>query len=185
MPGLSLTGGSTETFRYDKEGRQIQHTDRNGTVTETKYSVYGRPTMQTCTDRNGNRRIMGTWEYDDFGQLTKSVAGGFCYTYEYRPDGKLLNKWSSGRKVQSCTYYRDGSLKSLTDVSGKTVCYEYDDSGRLKYLKENEENIGITGDRDIADAASGNNNILTEYRYTNAGRIKEIIFGNGIRTSQG
>ena len=67
--------------------------------------------------------------------------------------------------MQSCTYYRDGSLKSLTDVSGKTVLYEYDGDGRLACLKE-----------DMGD-------ILTEYRYTSAGRIKEIITRGGISTS--
>ena len=169
--------GNTETFRYDKEGREIQHTDRNGTVTETRYNVYGRPVLQTCTDNKGNRHVMGTWEYDSFGQLKKSVAGDFCYTYEYRPDGKLLNKWSSGRKVLSCTYYRDGSLKSQTDMSGKTVFYAYDGDGRLKYLKESKgtENIGNPDDSSAIT--------LTEYRYTDAGRIKEIITKNGIRTS--
>ena len=156
--------GSTETFRYDREGREIEHTERNGTVTQTKYNVYGKPVLQTCTGRNGNRQIMGTWEYDSFGQLTKSVAGGFCYTYEYRPDGKLLNKWNSGRKVLSCTYYRDGSLKSRTDVSGKPLYFAYDGNGRLKYLKDDTDTI------------------LTEYRYTNAGRIKEIITKDGIIT---
>ncbi|MBD5515016.1 MAG: hypothetical protein HDR06_10300 [Lachnospiraceae bacterium] len=125
--------------------------------------------MKACTDRNGNRQVMGTWEYDSFGQLKKSVAGGFCYTYEYRPDGKLLNKWSSGKKVESCSYYRDGSLKSLTDVSGRTVFYEYGGDGRVKYLKE--------------DTGDGTGTILTEYRYTAAGRTKEIITQNGIRTS--
>ena len=118
--------GNTETFRYDKEGREIRHTDRNGTVTETKYNVYGKPVLQVCTDKRGNRQIMGTWEYDSFGQLKKSVSGGFCYTYEYRPDGKLLNKWNNGRKVLSCTYYRDGSLKSQTDMSEKPLYYAYD-----------------------------------------------------------
>lgn len=124
----AITGqsGNTETFRYDKEGREIQHTDRNGTVTETKYNVYGKPVLQVCTDNKGNRQIMGTWEYDSFGQLKKSVSDGFCYTYEYRPDGKLLNKWNNGRKVLSCTYYRDGSLKSQTDMSGKPLYYAYD-----------------------------------------------------------
>lgn len=157
--------GNTETFRYDREGREIEHTDRNGTVTETKYNVYGKPVLQACIDQRGSRHVMGIWEYDSFGQLTKSVAGGFCYTYEYRPDGKLLNKWSSGKKVQSCTYYRDGSLKSLTDMSGKTLFYEYDGDGRLRCLKED------TGA------------ILTEYQYTTAGRIKEIITKNGIHTT--
>lgn len=65
----------------------------------------------------------------------------------------------------SCTYYRDGSLKSQTDASGKTVYYAYDGDGRLQYLKEDTDTI------------------LTEYRYTNAGRIKEIITAYGTRTT--
>lgn len=169
--------GNTETFRYDKEGREIRHTDRNGTVTETKYNVYGKPVLQVCTDNRGNRQIMGTWEYDSFGQLKKSVSGGFCYIYEYRPDGKLLNKWNNGRKVLSCTYYRDGSLKSQTGVSGKTLYYAYDGDGRLKYLKE-----GNSADS-IKNADDSNVITLTEYHYTDAGRIKEIITKGGIRTS--
>ena len=169
--------GNTETFRYDKEGRETEHTDRNGTVKETKYNVYGKPTMQTCTDQNGNRQVMGTWAYDSFGQLKKSVAGGFCYTYEYRPDGKLLNKWNNGRKVLTCTYYRDGSLKSQTDASGKTVYYAYDENGRLKCLKECNSADSI---RNLDDSSM---TTLTEYRYTDAGRIKEIITAYGIRTT--
>ena len=112
--------------------------------------------LQACTDNKGNRHVMGTWEYDDFGQLRKSVAGGFCYTYDYRPDGKLLKKWSSGKPVISCTYYKNGSLKSLTDVSRKTLYYSYDENGYLSSLKDDEGKL------------------LTEYRYTAGGRLKEI-----------
>lgn len=43
--------------------------------------------------------------------------------------------------------------------------YAYDGDGRLQYLKEDTDTI------------------LTEYRYTNAGRIKEIITAYGIRTT--
>lgn len=116
-------------------------------MTETKYNIYGQPTLQTCTDSKGDRHVMGTWEYDDFGQLKRSVAGGFCYTYEYRPDGKLLKKWNSGKQVISCDYYKNGEIKSLTDVSGKTAFYKYDENGRLSALQDEE----------------GNN--LTEYAY--------------------
>ena len=65
----------------------------------------------------------------------------------------------------SCDYYRNGSLKSLTDVSGKTLYYGYDINGRLETLKDEEGNT------------------LTEYDYTAAGRIKEIRTSNGITTS--
>ncbi|MEY8268875.1 RHS repeat-associated core domain-containing protein [Lachnospiraceae bacterium 64-25] len=157
--------GNTETFRYDREGRQIQHTDRKGTRTETKYNVHGQPVLKVCTDNQGNRHVMGTWEYDDFGQLKKSVAGGFCYTYTYRPDGKLLKKWSSGRLVISCSYYKDGSLKSLTDVTGKTLHYGYDEAGRLSSLKDDGEGL------------------LTEYAYTAVGRLREIRTRERFRAS--
>ena len=157
--------GNTEAFHYDKEGRQIRHTDRKGTVTETRYNVYGQPVLQACTDKDGNRHVMGTWEYDDFGQMKKSVAGGFSYTYRYRPDGKLLKKWSSGRPVISCTYYKNGELKSLTDVSGKTLYYGYDEAGRLSRLKDDDGKV------------------LTEYACTAAGRIKEIRTPEGFTAS--
>ena len=160
-------GGNTETFRYDREGRQIQHTDRRGIVTETKYNMYGQPVRRTCTDGKGKRHVMGTWEYDDFGQLKKSVAGGSCYTYAYRPDGKLLEKRSSGKRMVSCAYYKDGTLKSLTDVSGRTVHYGYDGNGRLASL---------------ADEGKG---VLAEYRYTAAGRLREIRTQEGFCASYG
>ena len=156
--------GNTETFLYDKEGRQIRHTDRRGTVTETKYNVYGQPVLQVCTDRKGNRHVMGTWEYDDFGWLKKAVAGGFCYTYVYRPDGKLLKKWSSGKPVISCVYYKNGDLRSFTDVSGKPLYYGYDENGRLVSLKDEDGKV------------------LAEYQYTAGGRLKAIGALNGIGT---
>lgn len=62
-------------------------------------------------------------------------------------------------------------------MSGKTLYYAYDKNGRLKYLKEGKSEEGI-GNPDDSGAIT-----LTEYRYTNAGRIKEILTGNGIRTT--
>ena len=50
-------------------------------------------------------------------------------------------------------------------MSGKTLYYAYDEDGRLKYLKEDTDTT------------------LTEYRYTAAGRIREIITKNGVKTS--
>ena len=164
---ITYQDGSGETFRHDREGRETEHTDRNGTVTRTAYNLYGQPTGKTCTDRDGRRRVMGTWEYDSLGRLKKAVAGGYRYTYGYRPDGKLLWKRSNGRKVLSCGYYPDGSLESVTDVTGMCTRYEYDASGRLERLRDGE---GRT---------------LAEYRYTAAGRIRETRVAGGIKTTYG
>ena len=94
------------------------------------------------------------------------------------------------RQESALLYLLSGrELISQTDMSGKTVFYAYDGDGRLKCLRESDE--GISGRKtagtgeSIADEGSiaGKGTILTEYRYTNAGRIKEIITKNGIRTT--
>ena len=156
--------GNSETFRYDREGRMVLHVDRNGNEVRTTYNVDGNPVLETGTDRNGENRVTRSFEYDASGNVRKAVAGGFCYTYEYRPDGKLLKKSASGRTLVSCTYFSDGSLESLTDASGNPVFYEYDWRGKLSAVKD------------------GNGETLAAYAHTPGGRLKEIRHGNGIRT---
>ena len=142
----------------------ILHVDRNGSEVRTTYNVDGNPVLETGTDRNGENRVTRSFEYDASGNVRKAVAGGFCYTYEYRPDGKLLKKSASGRTLVSCTYFSDGSLESLTDASGKPVFYEYDWRGNLSGVRDE------------------NGDMLAAYAHTPGGRLKEIRHGNGIRT---
>lgn len=156
--------GNSETYRYDREGRMILHTDRNGNQVRTSYNVDDNPVLERGCDRNGENEVTRSWEYDEIGNMRKAVAGGFCYTYEYRPDGKLLKKASSGRTLTACTYYGDGRLKTLQDASGHRVCYEYDSLGRLER---------------ISDEAGTE---LVRYGHTPGGKLKEILHGNGMHT---
>ena len=142
----------------------VLHVDRNDNEVRTTYNVDGNPVLETGTDQNGKNRVTRSFEYDASGNVRKAVAGGFCYTYEYRPDGKLLKKSASGRTLVSCTYFSDGSLESLTDASGKPVFYEYDWRGNLSAVKD------------------GNGETLAAYAHTPGGKLKEIWHGNGIRT---
>ena len=142
----------------------VLHVDRNGNEVRTTYNVDGNPVLETGTDRNGENRVTRSFEYDASGNVRKAVAGGFCYTYEYRPDGKLLKKSASGRTILSCSYHADGSLESLTDASGKPVFYEYDWRGNLSGMRDE------------------NGNMLAAYAHTPGGKLKEIQHGNGIRT---
>ena len=155
--------GIRETFRYDREGRLILHTDRNQNQVRTSYHADGRPVCQSITSKTGERRVE-TWEYDSLGQLKKSVAGGICYTYQFRPDGKLLEKSRSGKKLVSCTWNPDGSLRSLCDDSGKTLYYQYDWCGRLKEIS------GENGEK------------IVSYDHTPGGKLAGIFYRNGIRT---
>ena len=142
----------------------VLHVDRNGSEVRTTYNVDGNPVLETGTDRNGENRVTRSFEYDASGNVRKAVAGGFCYTYEYRPDGKLLKKSASGRTLVSCTYFSDGSLESLTDASGKPVFYEYDWRGNLSGVRDE------------------NGDMLAAYAHTPGGKLKEICHGNGLCT---
>ena len=157
--------GNSETFRYDREGRRIFHEDRIGNQVRTTYNVDGRPVLERACDHMGENEVSRSWEYDGIGNVKKAVAGGFCYTYEYRPDGKLIKKSSSGRTLISCTYHADKSLKSLTDVSGKTVHYGYDSLGRLERICDD------------------NGDEIVRYGHTAGGKLKEIRHGNGMHTA--
>lgn len=156
--------GNSETFRYDREGRMTLRTDRNGNRVRTSYNVDGEPVTETGTDADGGKTVTRIWEYDTWGHVKKAVAGGFCYTYEYRADGKLVKKSASGRTLVSCTYFPDGSLESLTDASGKPVYYEYDWRGKLSGVKDEKGGM------------------LVQYAHTPGGKLKEIRHGNGLHT---
>ena len=84
--------GNSEMFRYDREGRMVFHVDRNGKQVRTTYNVDGNPVLERACDYLGENEVTRSWEYDDIGNVKKAVVGGFCYTYEYRPDGKLIKK---------------------------------------------------------------------------------------------
>ena len=156
--------GNSETFRYDREGRMVFHVDRNGNQVRTSYNVDGNPVLERACDQFGKNEVTRSWEYDSIGNVKKAVAGGFCCTYEYRPDGKLVRKSSSGRTLISCTYYADRSLKTLTDVSGNTVFYSYDKLGHLERIYD-EKGAEIA-----------------RYSHTPGGKLKEIHHGNGMHT---
>ncbi|MFT4104627.1 MAG: DUF6531 domain-containing protein, partial [Lacrimispora sp.] len=157
--------GNSEIFRFDKEGRMFLHTDRNGNQVKATYNMDDNRVLEIGCDAEGKNRETRTWEYDSFGQMKKAAAGGFCYTYEYRPDGKLLKKAASGRTLIACTYHEDGSLKSLTDESGKKVFYGYDWRGEL---------TSVTDEAGMA---------IVRYRHDPAGTLKEIVHFNGVKTT--
>ncbi|MEY8356558.1 RHS repeat-associated core domain-containing protein [Lachnospiraceae bacterium 54-53] len=174
--------GNSEIFRYDREGRRVLHLDRNGNQVKTSYNVDGNPVLEIGCDSEGRNPVTRSWEYDTYGLRKKAVAGGFCYSYEYRPDGKLIRKSSSGRTLIACTYFPDGSVKTLTDVTGKTLHYGYDWRGNLKNIRDDEGNeIVRYGHRPDGrlETITHHNGVNTVYEYDTDGNISRLAAHSG------
>ena len=156
--------GMKERFCYDREGRQIFSVDRLGNQVKTEYNIDGNPVKRISCDKDGKNREVRIWEYDCLGYLRQAVGGGFRYRYEFRPDGKLLRKETSGHAVLRYTYFPDGNIKTMTDGSGRVLSYGYDHGGRLTSVADEDGEI-------------------VSYRHTPGGKVKEIRHRNGVRTA--
>ncbi len=156
--------GMKERFCYDREGRQIFSVDRLGNQVKTEYNIDGNPVKRISCDKDGKNREVRIWEYDCLGYLRQAVGGGFRYRYEFRPDGKLLRKETSGHAVLRYTYFPDGNIKTMTDGSGRVLSYGYDHGGRLTSVADEDGEI-------------------VSYRHTPGGKVKEIRHRNGVKTA--
>ncbi len=133
--------GQTTVYNYDEFNRLVSVTNAKGENTRYTY------------DANGN-------------MLTQTDAEGHTTTYEYNAANKPARKLDHGgrtgiegdytyidSKMESYTYYPDGSLKTRKDRNEKTTIYTYDVHGRLVSQVIGTESISYTYD--------GNGNQLT------------------------
>ncbi len=138
---VTYQDGSSETFRHDREGRETEHTDRNGTVTRTAHNLYGQPTGKTCTDRDGRRRVMGTWEYDSLytGQQYDRETG------QYYLRARYYNP-VVGRFLQEDTYHGDGLNLYAYCANNPVVYYDpggHDSAAVMKKAEEPDLPVGV------------------------------------------
>ncbi|MEF9387556.1 discoidin domain-containing protein [Ralstonia solanacearum species complex bacterium KE056] len=101
-------GHTTTINRYDANGRPLQMTDANGTVTAFTYSNRGWTTSQTITPASGASQTT-SYSYDAVGQLTQITL----------PDGSSV----------SLTYDGAHRLTGAADSQGNTISYSLDAMG--------------------------------------------------------
>ena len=73
--------------------------------------------------------------------------------------GRLQEKRACGRSLLSYTYDLNGNVSTVKDASGKETKYTYDYENRLEIVSEADK-------------------IMATYKYTNGGKISEIICGD-------
>jgi RHS repeat-associated protein len=140
---------------YDNTGNIISKTDaRNNTLSYT-YDEFNR-----LTEATNSRSEKTGYAYDLNGNMLSQKDGaGKVTSYEYNAANKLIRKINDGgkvgaagnytylnEKVESYTYYTDGSLKSKTDRNGRTTDYTYDIHGRLLTQTIGVKSISYTYD---------------------------------------
>ncbi len=154
---ITYADGTSETMGYDRAGRVTVHTRRSGRRVEYIYDVFGNILEARA---GGEGTVLScTFRYHPDGSLRTAAGGGITYRYAYDACGRLESKSAGGNTLLSCTYDRNGSIKTMTDVSGTTTAYAYDRCGRLSAITED-------------------GNTLAEYRYTRGGRVSKITCGD-------
>ncbi|MDY3488842.1 polymorphic toxin type 23 domain-containing protein [Riemerella anatipestifer] len=140
----SADKGGTITFKYNAAGEQIEAKYGTNTVT-TKYDAWGRK-IEFNDPSNGIYR----YEYNGFGQNTKTISPKGTKTYTYNTKGQLVSQrelstdnTNATDKSISYTYNAKGLVVKKAGVSkGKTYTSSlvYDGFGRV--LSSSEENNG-------------------------------------------
>ena len=155
--------GASESWMYDIEGNIYAHTDRRGIKTFHEYNMYHSLTRRYESGGNQSER----WGYYPDGRLAYAEGGRRRYDYSYHLSGLLKEKRCGNRLLVGYEYDLDGNITVMTDHTGKSVRYLYDDCGLLKYIYDGSALLAEYGyypDHSRKMQRIGSD-IFTEYAY--------------------
>jgi len=132
----------TSTYSYDALGREIYRLDARGAAVVTNYDYLGRITSTTASAPvgsetitytyggpdagTGQMRLVGkaldnwqySYEYDQYGRMTKETLSGYETQYQYSDAGLVTRKTYPNSKVLDYTYDAYGNLMTTNAVNG-------------------------------------------------------------------
>ncbi len=129
-PGHS--GGSTESFFYDKDDRLTTYTDANNHTATYGYDGVGN--MTGMTDANGHAT---QYAYDTMNRLTTVTdALGHTTVYGYDSGGNQQTVKDALGNVTTTLYDADNRATTIVDPLGNTTTMAYDAAGRMTTLTD-------------------------------------------------
>ncbi|MEK6628643.1 MAG: RHS repeat-associated core domain-containing protein [Bdellovibrionota bacterium] len=175
--------GRKTTVKRDIEGRAIETTDVDGSITQstydptygdiiktrnvsldietqTQFNIYGQVISQTDPFGKVSQK-----QYDAKKQLIKEIAPDGKYaSYEYSPIGLVVKKsvYSAANELKnqiSYEYNSKGQLVKQTDFNNKFSSYTYDLAGNI-----------LTSTSNI----NGNTQSVTSYEFDSMNRLKKV-----------
>ena len=175
---ISMTDpeGRTETYAYDIYGNMVKKTEKNGDIINYRYDYQNRPVKETAISKKTGKKTAHTFEYDDFGNISKQDEKEF--TYDNVSDIMIEETSLAGdTKVKKEYTYDSGDNCLSFDVSVNgteqlSMNYEYDGADRLYRVKaDNQEAAEYTYNEDgaLASSTAAGISLTTTYGYNCAG----------------
>lgn len=169
--------GSIINNEYDKLGRLISTTDKNGNTTRYTYDTMWN--ISSVIEPNG---AVTNYEYDLNNRLSRVIFPNLGETlYEYDYVGNRIKMTDPDGNVTRFIYNADNSVQSVVEANGAETHFEYDIDGNLILIRDAMNNT-VSMEYDIM----GNKTRYTdEYgystymEYSEYGRLKQIMYSTG------
>ncbi|MDD3145378.1 MAG: DUF6531 domain-containing protein, partial [Candidatus Gracilibacteria bacterium] len=189
-----LPNGNEISFEYDLFDRIIKQInsnnftvftyDKSGNILETKiynnsnellqkssntYDLLNRKTSETTYDLEDNSEITNSYNYDNVGNITKTISPNLNETnFEYDSFNRQVKTIDNLGNILENTYNKNDKITQtkLIQTNGKTITtkYEYDKDNRLTKEIDNLGNSKI-------------------YTYNNLNQVTSFTNGNGVTTN--
>lgn len=168
---LDDPNAGTYRYEYDGEGRIRTQTAPGGLVTLYLYNRAGDLTGKIFPDGTTQSFAYGTGTGNAVGRIThiEDAAGTLDLRYDVRGNVVERRRTVLGQTyVTGYSYDSMGRIRRITYPDGFTVNYEYDSGGNLARVRDGQGRL-----------------VAEETAYTAAGQLKEMAFGNGVRSQFG
>jgi RHS repeat-associated protein len=123
--------GKITAYAYDAQGRRTTSTDPDNRTTTSTFDPAGLLTTLKAPDAT-----ISTYAYDAAGELTGITysSGLHAVTYAYDVAGRRTTA-TDGTGTSTTTYDAFGEPLKITDGSGATVAYTYDEAGDVTSIQ--------------------------------------------------
>jgi RHS repeat-associated protein len=175
--------GNTTAFTYNGFGQLLSQTNALGIVTDYIYAV-----DQQLQEFRRAGQIQGSTTYDAAGRVTTYTdATGLTLTFDYNDLNNITKATYPDTKFDSFTYSIccPNLLESVTDRSGRTTRFVYDDLKQLIEIVNPEGGINkaeYDANGNIIKLVDANGNI-TVFLYDLNNRLVKKVYADGKETS--
>jgi RHS repeat-associated protein len=182
LTNIVYAASDKEAFQYDAVGNLTNYITRAGQAIRFTYDAANRLTKKEYVGAGD----VYDFSYDAANELTQAVwrvstTTNSIVRFQYDKAGRVINETQiiGSAPARSVGYaYRTGTLlRTLTYPDGSQLDYEFDDSGRFRYIFQGESTV-VGYDYDSAGRRTQRtleNGTFTQYEYDASGQLTNLV----------